>query len=39
LKENEKGEVFVKNLSTLVVKSADEIFKIMEKGAKNRTTA
>lgn len=39
LKENEKGEVFVKNLSTLVVKSADEIFKIMEKGSKNRTTA
>lgn len=39
LKENEKGEVYVKNLSTLVVKSADEIFKIMDKGSKNRTTA
>lgn len=39
LKENEKGEVFVKGLTTLVVKSSDEIFKIMEKGSKNRTTA
>lgn len=39
LKENERGEVFVKNLSTLVVKDSNQIFKIMEKGSKNRTTA
>mmetsp|Transcript_44492 Transcript_44492/g.37371 ORF Transcript_44492/g.37371 Transcript_44492/m.37371 type:complete len:174 (+) Transcript_44492:432-953(+) len=39
LKENEKGQIFVKDLSTLVVKTSNEIFKIMEKGSKNRTTA
>lgn len=39
LKEDANAAVYVKNLTSTIVKSSDEIQGIMEKGSKNRKTA
>jgi len=39
LKEDSNNSVYVKNLTSTIVKSSDEIHHIMDKGSKNRSTA